>query len=83
MCKSMNFEFYSEDVENLEENDSEDLTTEKYVHLQSEQVNFIQEDHSSEKDEDREDVSISMIKKIVTSRMKCRHLLKSITVIKL
>lgn len=55
------------DIENVE-NHTEELTTEEPVKLQNEHMNVIQEEHSSENDEDMEEASITLIKEICGKR---------------
>ncbi|KAM6468469.1 uncharacterized protein PHA67_007400 [Liasis olivaceus] len=65
VCKSMGLDVDGTDIEELVEDHKEELTTEELAELQSEQQKALVEEHSTEEEEDREEVSSDVIKSIM------------------
>ncbi|GCC25022.1 hypothetical protein chiPu_0003426 [Chiloscyllium punctatum] len=81
--QNMGLEVDEDDVMELMEDHRQELSTEDLVELQQEQVKVMQMEHSGEEEEEREDVSSVQIKDICSKWMKCRLLLRLITLTKL
>ncbi|GCC27658.1 hypothetical protein chiPu_0006084 [Chiloscyllium punctatum] len=62
--QNMGLEVNEDDVAELVEDHRQDLSTEDLVELQQEQVKVMQQEHSGEEVEEREDVSSDQIKDI-------------------
>ncbi|KAM6467503.1 uncharacterized protein PHA67_012932 [Liasis olivaceus] len=72
MCKSMGLDVDRADIEELVEDHKEELTAEELAELQSEQQKALVEEHSTEEEEDREEVSSDVIKSIMEKWNECQ-----------
>lgn len=80
MDKSMGLKGDDADVEELVVEDHWELTTEELIQLLREHMTALQEDHSSEEEEESENCCTELRQRtFVVGGVKCRNLLKSIT----
>ena len=76
MGRNMGLEVEAEDVTELVEGHSSELTTEELQHLQEQQQRTLAEDHDSEEDEGREDIPSAVIREMCASWGRLRELVE-------
>ncbi|KAM6435888.1 tigger transposable element-derived protein 1-like [Liasis olivaceus] len=76
MGKSMGLVVDDEDIEELVEDHEEELTMEELAELQSEQQKALGQEHSTEEEEDGEEVSSEVIQSIMAKWNECQDFLE-------